>query len=507
MAEPRIFDNWIDGGWTAPAEGGRLDAVDPTSGAVWARIPDSTAVDVDRAVAAARRAFTEGPWASMRAAERGKLLWRLGDRIVERADDLAALETRDNGKRTADILPGLQTWLADSFHYYAGLADKVAGEVLPVDVPGIFNYTRREPFGVVGCITAWNSPLLIAIWKIAPALAAGNTVVVKPSEHASVSTLALAEIVADLLPPGVVNVVTGLGERCGAPLVDHEDVRLVSFTGSVDGGRVVAAVAARTVTPTIMELGGKSPQVVFADADLTDAAHGVAMGLFPPAGQSCVAGSRLLVDRSVQDDLVERIATVAGRARLGPPDDPATQIGPLANRPHFDRVRRAIERARLDGARLILGGGTVTPEGTCGWFVEPTIFVDVDPASELFREEIFGPVLAVVPFDDEDEAIRLANDTSYGLAAGIWTTDQLKAMRVAEAIEAGTVYLNNYFNSATQSPVGGYKQSGHGRENGVAGLEAFLQTKSVWMNTVPGIADPFPTGRDLAGHDRPVEGS
>ena len=506
MTEPRIFDNWIDGAWTPPADGGRLDAVDPTSGAVWARISDSTATDVDRAVTAARTAFTDGPWASMRAAERGKLLWRLGDRLVERAEDLAALETRDNGKRTADILPGLRTWLADSFWYYGGLADKVAGEVLPVDVPGIFNYTRREPYGVVGAITAWNSPLLIAIWKIAPALAAGNTVVIKPSEHASVSTLALAEVFADLLPPGVLNVVTGLGDRCGEPLVDHEDVRLVSFTGSVAGGRAVAAVAARTITPTVMELGGKSPQVVFADADLSDAAHGVAMGLFPPAGQSCVAGSRLLVHRSVQHDLVERIATVAAAARLGAPGDPATQIGPLANQPHFEKVRAAIARARSDGARLVVGGGTVTPEGTCGWFVEPTIFVDVDPASELFREEIFGPVLAVVPFDDEAEAIRLANDTSYGLAAGIWTADQLKAMRVADAIDAGTVYLNNYFNSATQSPVGGYKQSGHGRENGVAGLDAFLQTKSVWMNTTPGMADPFSPGSDGAGRGEPTGG-
>lgn len=488
----RIYGNWIDNQCAAPSEGAFIDSIDPTTGEVWAQIASSTAVDVDAAVRAARTAFTTGPWASMRAAERGRLLCRLGERLAERADDLAALETRDNGKRTVDILPGLQTWLADSFWYYGGLADKVAGDVLPVDVPGIFNYTRREPFGVVGCITAWNSPLLIAIWKIAPALAAGNTVVVKPSEHASVSTLALAEVFADLLPPGVLNVVTGFGDRCGEPLVDHEDVRLVSFTGSVPGGRRVAEIASRTVTPTVMELGGKSPQIVFADVDLDDAAHGVAMGLFPPAGQSCVAGSRLIVHRSIQDELVERIATVAASARLGPPADPDTQIGPLANEPHFLRVLESIARAEREGARRVLGGNPVTPEGTCGWFVEPTIFVDVDSASDLFREEVFGPVLAVVPFDEEDEAIALANDTSYGLAAGVWTDDQLKAMRVADAIEAGTVYVNNYFTSAIQSPVGGYKQSGYGRENGTAALEAFLQTKSVWLNTAPGIANPFP---------------
>ncbi len=492
MAELTVYGNWIDGEWVAPVEGGYLDSVDPTSGEPWARVPNSTSADVELAVAAAKAAFTDGPWAAMRATERGKLLWRMGDRLVDQAERLATIETRDNGKRTVDILPGLQTWLADSFWYYAGLADKVAGQVLPVDVDDIFNYTRREPYGVVGCITAWNSPLLIAIWKLAPALAAGNTVVMKPSEHAAASTLVLAETFADLLPPGVLNVVAGLGDRCGEPLVDHPDVRLVSFTGSVAGGRSVAEVAARTITPTVMELGGKSPQIVFDDVDLNDAAHGVAMGLFPPAGQSCVAGSRLLVQRSVQDELVSRIAAVAGAAQLGAPTEAATQIGPLANRPHFERVLAAIARAEAEGARCVLGGHAAAPEGTCGWFVEPTIFVDVDPGSSLFQEEIFGPVLAVVPFDDEAEAIRLANDSSYGLAAGVWTNDQLKAMRVADQIEAGTVYLNNYFNSATQSPVGGYKQSGYGRENGVHGLDAFLQTKSVWMSTAPGIDNPFP---------------
>ncbi len=252
------FDNWIDGAWSTPGAGAYLDSVDPTTGAIWARVPRSDASDVERAVSAADRAFTSGPWSTMRPTERGKLLWKMGDRLVERADELAAIETRDNGKRTRDILPGLQTWLADSFWYYGGLADKVHGEVLPVDVDGIFNYTRREPFGVVGAITAWNSPLLIAIWKMAPALAAGNTMVVKPSEHASASTLALAEVFADLLPPGVLNVVSGNGSECGEPLVAHPSVRLVSFTGSVTGGRRVAEVAARTITPTIMELGGAS---------------------------------------------------------------------------------------------------------------------------------------------------------------------------------------------------------------------------------------------------------
>ena len=494
MADLKVYDAWIDGAWHPPAGERYFDSIDPTSGQSWARIARCDRREVEAAVAAARRAFTDGEWGRMNASARGRLLWRLGDALVADAERLAAIESRDNGKRTADILPGLQGWLAESFWYYAGLADKIHGAVLPVNVPGIFNYTRREPFGVVAAITAWNSPLLIAIWKIAPALAAGNCMILKPSEHASASTLALMEVFAELLPPGVLNVVTGFGDECGEPLVDHPDVRLVSFTGSLAAGRRVAAVAARQVKPLVMELGGKSPQIVFADADPDDAAHGVAMGLFPPAGQSCVAGSRLLVQAGMQQQLVDKICRVAARARLGPPLDPRTQVGPMANKPHFDRVMAHIEHAVAAGASCVLGGNSVRPPGTAGWFIEPTVFRNVAPEMALFQEELFGPVLAVVPFEDEQQAIRLANDTVYGLAAGIWTGDAQRALRLAEQVQAGTVYINNYFNSATQSPVGGYKQSGYGRENGIDGMQAFLQTKSVWMNLRPGTPDPFADG-------------
>jgi aldehyde dehydrogenase (NAD+) len=488
----RTFQFYAGGKWRDPASGAWLNSDNPATGQPWARIPRCDANDVDIAVRAAHDAFTAGPWARMNAAERGRLVRHLGDALIANAEILGEVETTDNGKRSADITPGLKTWLAESFYYYAGLADKVEGSVIPVDAPGILNYTKREPFGPVACITAWNSPLLIAIWKIAPALAAGNTIVIKPSEHASASTLALMEAFEQAdLPPGLINVVTGLGPETGEPLADHPLIRMVSFTGGVPGGRRVAEIAARQVKPVVMELGGKSPQIVFGDTDLQNTANGIAAGIFPPAGQSCIAGSRLLVQRNIHDDLVERVRTVAAKARLGLPDDPATHIGPIANKPHFDRVLRDIEAARDEGANCILGGKAVHPENAGGWFIEPTIFTDVTPKMRLARDEIFGPVLAVIPFDDEDEAVSIANDTIFGLSAGIWTADTARAIRLADRIAAGTVYINNYFNATTQSPVGGFKQSGHGRENGIEGLHAFTQTKSVWLDTSPATPDPF----------------
>lgn len=428
----------------------------------------------------------------MNAAARGRLLRRMGDVLVRHAARLGDIESTDNGKRTADITPALGTWLADSFYYYAGLADKIEGAVIPVDAPDMFNYTRHEPFGVCACITAWNSPLLIAIWKIAPALAAGNTLVLKPSEHASASTLELMEVLAEAdLPPGLLNVVTGYGEETGSPLVEHPLVRLISFTGGITGGRRVAALAAREVKPLILELGGKSAQIVLPDADLELAVNGIASGIFPPSGQSCVAGSRALVHRSLQERFVAALCDLAGKARLGDPRDGSAHIGPIANRPHFERVLRDIASAEAAGARRVLGGRPTQPEGLGGWFLGPTIFTGVTPEMTLAREEIFGPVLAVMEFDTDDEAVRIANDTIYGLAAGIWTRDVARAIRMTERIGAGTVYINNYFNATTQSPVGGFKQSGYGRENGIEGMRAFLQTKSVWLATAPRQPPPF----------------
>ncbi len=489
----KTYQFYANGHWQDPGAGEWFDSYNPTTGQAWAKIPRCGADDVNIAVQAAHDAFASGSWGKLNPTERGRILHRMGDSLVANAEMLGTIETTDNGKRTVDITPGLKSWLADSFYYYAGLADKMEGSVIPVDAPDILNYTKVEPFGPVACITAWNSPLLIAIWKIAPALAAGNTIVLKPSEQASASTLALMEAFEEAdLPPGVLNVVTGFGPEAGEPLVDHPLIRLVSFTGGIPGGSSVAKTAARQVKPVILELGGKSPQIVLADADLELTASGVASGIFPPAGQSCIAGSRLVVHYSIQEEIVDRLATLVGQARLGDPTDPATHIGPIANKPHFDCILADIESAEAEGAVLAAGGRTVQPESAPnGWFVEPTIFTGVTSEMRLAKEEVFGPVLAVIPFDFEVEAVEIANNSKFGLAAGIWTQDTAKAIRIANQIAAGTVYINNYFNATTQSPVGGYKQSGYGRENGIEGIRAFMQTKSVWLATAPSQANPF----------------
>jgi aldehyde dehydrogenase (NAD+) len=488
----KIFQYFAGGAWHDPRSGAWFDSDNPTLGTPWARIPRCDAEDVDVAVQAAHRCFTEGAWPRMNAAARGRLLRRMGDAVVRHAERLGGIETMDNGKRSCDITPPLKSWLADSFYYYAGLADKIEGAVIPVDAPDLLNYTRHEPYGVCACITAWNSPLLIAIWKLAPALAAGNTVVLKPSEHASASTLALMEVLAEAdLPRGLINVVTGFGDEAGAALVDHPRVRLVSFTGGITGGRRAAELAARQVKPVILELGGKSPQIVLRDADLALAVNGVASGIFPPAGQSCIAGSRVFVHRSLHDRFVALLCAVAGKARLGDPADAATQVAPIANKPHFESVLRDIEGARTEGARCVLGGEPVHPQNLAGWFIGPTVFTGVTPRMQIARKEIFGPVIAIMAFDDDEEAMHIANDTIYGLAAGIWTADAARAIRLAERLQAGTVYINNYYNATTQSPVGGFKQSGYGRELGIEGMKAYLQTKSIWLATAPHQPDPF----------------
>ncbi len=488
----RTFQYFVDNAWHDPASGNYIESENPATGETWARVPDCNADDVARAIAAAKAAFYDGPWGRMHAAERGRLLRRIGDTISRHAERLGEIETRDNGKLPKNITPSLQpgAWQVDSFHYYAGMCDKFEGSLLPAEAPNMHNYLKWEPFGVCGLILPWNSPLGTLIWKLAPCLAAGNTVVMKPSEQTSCSTLELMDVLLEAdLPPGVLNVVTGYGPTTGEPLIDHPDLRMVSFTGGTAGGRAAAAIAARQTKPIVMELGGKSPQIVLPDADLELAVNGVAAGIFPATGQSCISGSRLLVHRSLVDEFSERLVDVVKKARVGDPLDPATQIGPIANRPHYESVLARIAAAEAAGHRLLLDG-----RGACrdrGYYIGPTIFADVPNDAELAQTEVFGPVVSTEAWDDEEDVIRIANDTIFGLAAGIWSRDVTRAMRMADRIEAGTVYINNYFNAATQSPVGGYKQSGYGRENGFEGMRCFLQTKSVWLATDPHQPDPF----------------
>lgn len=493
MSQIKTYQYFADNKWHDPIEGGYIDSENPANGQVWARVPDCRAADVNRAVAAAKTAFYDGPWGRMQAAERGRLLRRMGDVISRHADRLGAVETQDNGKLPAMITPGLREgqWLVDSFHYYAGMCDKFEGRLIPAEAPDMHNYVKWEPFGVVAQVLPWNSPLGTLFWKLAPCLAAGNTVVMKPSEHASCSTLELMAVLQEAdLPPGVLNVVTGFGATTAAPMIDHADVRMVSFTGGTAGGRAAAVAAAQGVKPVVMELGGKSPQIVLPDADLELAVNGVASGIFPPGGQSCISGSRLLVHRDIIDAFTQRLVEVVQKARVGDPQDPTTQIGPMANRPHYEGVLKKIAAAEAAGHKMLLDGRSACRDQ--GYYIGPTIFADVPNSADLAQIEVFGPVVSTEGWDDEDEVLRTANDTPYGLAAGIWTRDVTKAMRMADRIEAGTVYINNYFNAATQSPVGGYKQSGYGRENGWEGMRCFLQTKSVWLSTSPSQPDPFP---------------
>ena len=370
------------------------------------------------------------------------------------------------------------------------MCDKFEGRVIPAEAPDIHNYLKWEPFGVVAQVLPWNSPIGTLIWKLAPCLAAGNTVVLKPSEFASCSTLELMDVLLEAeLPPGVINVVTGFGHKIVEPLVDHKDVRMVSFTGGTNGGRIVAGIAARSAKPTVMELGGKSPQIVLPDCDLELAVNGIISGIFPAAGQSCISGSRLLIHQEISELFTEYLLNALRDVKVGDPNDPATHIGPIAHRLHYENILKKIETAVKDGYQLILDGRTYCKSD--GYYIGPTIFKDISNETDLSQNEIFGPVVSTQSWVEEEEVIHIANDTIYGLAAGIWSKDVAKAMRIADRIEAGTVYINNYFNAATQSPVGGFKQSGYGRENGWEGMRCFMQTKSVWLSTNPYEKNPF----------------
>jgi (Z)-2-((N-methylformamido)methylene)-5-hydroxybutyrolactone dehydrogenase len=486
------FDMYIDGQTCPSSSGEQFVTENPFTGAPWATVAKGNAADVDRAVRAAHAAFTSGPWAQMTPSQRGQLLHRVGDLIARDAKRLAELEVRDNGKLMAEMLGQCQ-YLPQWYYYFGGLADKIQGAVIPLDKKGYFNFTRHEPLGVVAAITPWNSPLLLATWKIAPALAAGCTVVIKPSEFTSVSTIEFAKLFEEAgFPPGVINVVTGFGADVGAPLVEHPLVKKITFTGADSTGRAINEAAARQFKHVSLELGGKSPNIVFDDADLDDAVNGAISGIFAATGQTCIAGSRLLVQETIYDTFVERLLALARTAKMGDPASLDTQVGPVTTPPQYKKVLAYIDIAKEEGAKLLLGGKPASaPECGNGWFVEPTIFGDVRNEMRIAQEEVFGPVLSIIKFKDEDDAVRIANDVRFGLGSGVWTKDLGRSLRVAERIQAGMVWVNSYRAVSYMSPFGGYKDSGLGRENGIDAIREYLQTKSVWINTGVKTANPF----------------
>ncbi|GAA1830741.1 aldehyde dehydrogenase [Pseudonocardia ailaonensis] len=485
------FRMLIGGEAVDAASGATFESENPYTGRPWATIPDGGTEDVDAAVAAARAAL-DGEWGATTGFARAALLRRLGDLIGENAERLARLEVEDSGKLYREMI-GQLTGLGGWYHYYAGLAATTEGRQIPTPNPNYLVYTRREPVGVVAAITPWNSPLLLMTWKVAPALAAGCTLVVKPSEHAPASTLGFAELIAQAgFPPGVVNVVTGLSREVGAHLAGHPGVDKVAFTGSTATGRAVAHAAAENLNKVTLELGGKSPQVVFEDADLQAAANGLIAGVFAATGQTCMAGSRLIVHESVHDELVRLVAERAATIRLGDPNDPDTEMGPVANGPQYEKVLGYLETARAEGATVAYGGAA--EESLGGYFVKPTVLTGVGPESTIVREEVFGPVLSAYTFTDEAEAVTLANDTPYGLAGAVWTKDVHRAHRVAAKIRAGSVWINAYRVVAPSVPFGGYGQSGLGRENGAAAVDEYLETKAVWVELGGGTRDPFTLG-------------
>jgi aldehyde dehydrogenase (NAD+) len=474
----RDYRMLIDGEWVQSADGATFQCVDPYTTVPWGRVPIATTAQVDEAVRAARRAFDETDWPRLPPQQRAAILRRLGLLIEEHADRLVHQQIRENGKLVSEMRPGLAAVAGDA-HFYAGLAEQLHGHTMGAPFPNFMTYTVREPIGVVAAITPWNTPLGLLGWKLFPALAAGNTVVAKPSEVTPTSTLLLAELAVEAgVPKGVLNVVTGLGP-VGAALVEHHGVDKIAFTGSTATGLRIGAIAAQRGARVSLELGGKSPQIVFADADVSNAVNGVMAGVFAATGQTCMAGSRVLVEDGVYDEFAATLADRAQQMRHGDPLAPTSQLGPVASRPQLEKIVSYVDIGR--GEAELLSGGERPDEP--GFFHQPTIFGDVPVDARIAREEIFGPVASLVRFSGEEQALRIANDTVFGLAAGVWTNDVKRAHRIAGRVRAGSVWINNYRLLGHGMPFGGYKQSGVGRELGIEALHGYTEVKSVWIDT------------------------
>jgi len=486
----REYRMLIDGAWTKASDGAAFESVNPTTGEIWARIPEATAQDVDRAVQAAHRAFVEGPWARMTPTERGRCLRRLADLLAENSERLGRTETVDTGKMLKETRWQAK-YIAEFFHFYAGCADKISGETLPIDKPDLFVFTRREPLGVVAAIVPWNSQLFLVAVKIGPALAAGNTVVLKASEHASAAMLEFGELIeAAGFPPGVVNIVTGHGEPCGRVLTSHPLVARVSFTGGPGAARHVLQNSAENFAQVSLELGGKSPFIVFDDADIESAVNGSIAGIFGATGQSCVAGSRLYLHEDIAEQFLERMVAQARMIRIGDPLSEETQMGPLCTPGQLANIEREVAHAIGEGAQLLCGGRQ--PDGMAGNFYEPTIIECPRQDLRIVDTELFGPVLSVLRFRTEAEVVALANDTRHGLAAGVFTRDGARQMRMARALRAGIVWINTYRVVSPIAEFGGVKGSGYGRESGFQAMYDYTRPKTVWVNTSnEPMANPF----------------
>ena len=480
--EPKPGQLFIGGKWVDAASRKTFSSINPATGQTLTQLADGDARDADAAVDSAHRAFESGPWAEMSASDRGRILWKIGDLIDKYNEELGTLETLDNGKPIFESCQVDMPMVAEVFRYYAGWATKIHGETVPVRGP-FLHYTLREPVGVVAAIVPWNFPLLLASWKVAPALAAGNTVVLKPAPWTSLTALRLAEIAQEAgLPAGALNVITGSSDELGRALVRHPGVAKIAFTGSTLTGQEIARVSAATLKHVTLELGGKSPNIVLADADLDGAVRGATIGIFYGKGEVCAAGSRLFIERKIHDDFMQKLVDRAKKLQPGDPLDPKTKFGALVSEPQMNKVLSYIEKGKSEGAKLVAGGArSAVPNGN-GYFVQPTVFDAVKNDMTIAREEIFGPVLAAIEFEDIDEAVREANKNPYGLAAAVWTRDIAKAHRIARRLEAGTVWINTYNNYDPAAAFGGYKMSGYGRELSMHALESYTQVKSVWVN-------------------------